>query len=809
MQQFSIIGMNCAACSARVEKAVSSLSGVTACSVNLLTNSMSVEGSVSVQKIISAVEKAGYGAALKGQTAPDNDKKEHLKARLISSLSLLAVLMYVSMGHVMWGWWLPFSMGKYPVAVAIAELVLSASVMVINRKFFISGVKGVIHRAPNMDTLVAMGSAVAFAFSAYLTVRVGLSVHFGNIAAARETLHGLYFESAAMILALITVGKTLEARAKGRATDAIRALVELTPKTATVLRGDEEVVVPAVELKAGDVFVLRPGESVPCDGVVLSGESAVNESMLTGESIPVDKRAGDTVSAATVNVSGFIKCEATGVGEDTAIARIIKTVEEASATKAPIAKVADKVAGVFVPAVLVIALVTLCGWLIAGKALGYAVGRAISVLVISCPCALGLATPVAIMVASGVGAKRGLLFKTAAALETAGRIDTVVFDKTGTLTYGAPSVTDVVGEDDLIGCAYALELKSEHPLSRAIVEYCESIGVKAIEAQNFSAVFGKGVSASVDGVLAVGGNLQFVSAYATVPDDVIIQANALASEGKTPLYFARGERFLGLIAVADKVKSDSAEAVDKLKKMGIKTVMLTGDNALTAAAVARTVGIDEAVANVLPEDKARRIEELKASGKVAMVGDGVNDAPALAVADLGIAIGAGTDVAVESADAVLSGNSLSGVVNALTLGRATLRNVRENLFWAFGYNAVCIPLAAGLYGVALSPMIGAAAMSLSSVCVVSNALRLNFLNFTRIIKRRKHKENITMTKTIKVSGIMCAHCEARVKAALESVKGVESASASHESGTATVVLAKDVADKVLIKAIEKAGYKVE
>lgn len=829
MKQFKVSGMSCAACSARVEKAVKKLSGVTACSVNLLTGDMGVEGTASEEAIIAAVEKAGYGAAsADGESAAaataektDNAAEKALRVRLISSIVVLLALMYISMGHVMWGWWLPSALNHNHMALALIELLLTTIILVINRKFFVSGFKSVVHGSPNMDTLVAMGSGVAYLYSIAVMFRMTTA----DSAQSMSYLHGLYFESAAMILTLITVGKTLEARAKGKTTDAIKSLVKLTPKTATIVRGGKEVSVPAAEVVPGDVFVVRPGESIPVDGVVLDGFSAVNESALTGESVPVDKAEGDSVSAATINTSGFLRCRATRVGKDTALAQIIKLVEDSAATKAPIAKIADRVSGVFVPVVIGIAIVTAIAWAIAGRDIGFILARAISVLVISCPCALGLATPVAIMVGSGKGAKHGLLFKTAEALESAAKIDIVALDKTGTITVGHPVVTDVIAvccsEAELVAAAYALEKKSEHPLAKAVVGYAEANGVTAVEVADFEARPGNGLSGTLDGVALYGGNAKFVSTVADIDDETLKKADELAENGKTPLFFAAAGKLLGVIAVADPIKPDGASAILELKRMGVKVVMLTGDNERTAAAVGRLAGVDEVIAGVLPDGKERVIGELKTRGRVAMVGDGINDAPALTAADLGIAIGAGTDVAIDAADVVLSGAGLMGVAEALKLGKRTLTNVKENLFWAFVYNALCIPFAAGLWipltGWELDPMFGAAAMSLSSVCVVLNALRLNLFDPVKKIRyRRRDKVNNenkltevdSMKKTLKIEGMSCGHCSKRVKDALEAVGGVASAEVSHETGLAVVTLSKEVAEKTLEKAVKKAGYNV-
>ncbi len=820
--------MSCAACSARVEKAVKKVSGVTSCSVNLLTGDMGVEGTAGDEAVISAVVKAGYGATAAGgdDSAVTPEKSENaaekdLLKRLVSSIVVLVPLMYISMGHVMWGWWLPSALNHNHMALALIELLLTTLILVINRRFFVSGFKGVIHGSPNMDTLVAMGSGVAYLYSIAVMFMMTTADH----AQSMTYLHGLYFESAAMILTLITVGKTLEARAKGKTTDAIKSLVKLTPKTATLERDGKEVTVPASEVMVGDVFVVRPGESIPADGVVIGGFSAVNESALTGESVPVDKTEGDKISAATINTSGFLRCRATRVGKDTALAQIIKLVEDSAATKAPIAKIADKVSGVFVPVVIGIAIVTATAWAIAGRDMGFILARAISVLVISCPCALGLATPVAIMVGSGKGAKHGLLFKTAEALETAAKIDIVVLDKTGTITAGHPVVTDVISADgdetELVTLAYALEKKSEHPLAKAVADYAAEKGLTAAEVDGFEARPGNGLSGKLDGKTLYGGNAKFIGSVAVIGEETLRRADELAGEGKTPLFFAADNKLLGVIAVADPIKTDGKQAIAALKRMGIRAVMLTGDNERTADAVGKAAGVDEIIAGVLPDGKEKVVSKLKKQGKVAMVGDGVNDAPALTAADLGIAIGAGTDVAIDAADVVLSGAGLSGVAEALRLGKRTLTNIKENLFWAFIYNALCIPFAAGLWipltGLELDPMFGAAAMSLSSVCVVCNALRLNLFNPEKEIRyNRRHRDennNLvtevkTMEKTLKIEGMSCGHCSKRVKDALEAVKGVESAEVSHETGLAVVKLDKDIADKVLEKAVVKAGYTV-
>ena len=834
MEQYTVTGMSCAACSARVEKAVSGVEGVSSCSVNLLTNSMGVEGSASPEAIIAAVEAAGYGAARKGAAKAVSPAAEEdalrdretpvLKRRLLSSLGFLLVLMYISMGHTMWGFPLPAFLDGNPVALGLMELLLAATVMLINKKFFTSGFRGLLHGAPNMDTLVALGSGVSFAYSTVALFAMTAAVQRGDAAGAHALLHDLYFESAAMILTLITVGKMLEARSKGKTTDALKSLMRLAPQTACVERGGKEQSVPIDEVVRGDVFLVRPGESIPVDGVVLSGVSSVNEAALTGESIPVDKAAGDRVSAATVNQSGFLRCEAERVGEDTTLSKIIKMVGDAAATKAPIAKLADRVSGVFVPAVIAVALVTFAIWLLLGKALGYALSRAIAVLVISCPCALGLATPVAIMVGNGVGAKNGILFKTAVSLEEAGKAQIVVLDKTGTVTNGEPVVTDLlpaegVSEEELLAAALSLEKKSEHPLARAVTAYAAERGTEGREVEDFSALPGNGLRARLGGEELLGGSLAYISSLVSVPPELRERADALSEKGKTPLLFAKGGELLGVIAVADTVKDDAAEAVRELKGMGIHVVMLTGDNARTAAAIGAQVGADEVISGVLPDGKESVIRSLQQRGRVAMVGDGINDAPALTRADIGIAIGAGADVAIDAADVVLMKSRVRDIPAAIRLSRATLTNIKENLFWAFFYNVVCIPLAAGAYarfGLTLSPMIGAAAMSLSSFCVVSNALRLNLKNIydpsrDKAIKKtlgQSDKEETPMTKTMKIEGMMCPHCEARVKKTLEALEAVSSAEVSHVSGSAVVTLAAPVEDEVLKKAVEAQGYDV-
>ena len=833
MEHYTVTGMSCAACSARVEKAVSAVPGVTSCSVSLLTNSMGVEGSATPDAVISAVQAAGYGASLKGaaQSVPSIAEQEDaladhetpvLKRRLIASLGFLIVLMYFSMGYMMWGWPLPSFFDGNHVAMGLIQMLLTIAVMVINQKFFINGFKSLFHGAPNMDTLVALGATASFGYSTYaLFAMTGAQVR-GDAAAVMSYMHEFYFESAAMILALITVGKMLEARSKGKTTDALKSLMKLAPQTATLLRNGQEVTVPIAQVKRGDVFVVRPGENIPVDGVILEGESAVNESALTGESIPVDKAVGDSVSAATTNQSGFLRCEATRVGEDTTLSQIIKMVSDAAATKAPIAKVADRVSGVFVPTVITIAVITTAVWLLCGKPIGFALARGISVLVISCPCALGLATPVAIMVGNGLGAKNGILFKTAVSLEETGKTEIVALDKTGTITKGEPRVTDVLPADGLtesalLALAAALEQRSEHPLARAVMLRAEEDKLSVSEVSDFRALPGNGLTATLNDEELLGGSLSFISTKTDVPQALRDKAEALAEEGKTPLLFARGGKLAGVIAVADVIKEDSPAAIAALRNMGIHVVMLTGDNEKTARAIGRQAGVDEVIAGVLPEGKESVIRSLQKQGKVAMVGDGINDAPALTRADIGIAIGAGTDVAIDAADVVLMKSQLSDVPAAIRLSRATLRNIHENLFWAFFYNVIGIPLAAGvwipIFGWTLNPMFGAAAMSLSSFCVVSNALRLNLFKLhdagkDKKIKKKHHKEETTMEKTMKIEGMMCSHCEAAVKKALEAVDGVASAEVSHTSGTAVVTLSKPVDSAVLKKAVEDKDYKV-
>ena len=856
MKQYTVTGMSCAACSARVEKAVSKVDGVTSCSVSLLTNSMGVEGSATDAQIVEAVEQAGYGASPKGTaTESENDKAnnslEQLKAaqdalvdretpklvnRLIASLIFLVVLMYFSMGHMMWGWPLPEFFNGNHVAMGLLQLLLTVAVMVINQKFFISGFKGLIHGAPNMDTLVALGSAASFGYSVYALFAMTAAQVNGDMDAVMSYMHEFYFESAAMILALITVGKMLEAHSKGKTTDALKSLMQLAPKTATVVRDGVEQEISVDAVKKGDIFVVRPGENIPVDGEIIDGTTAVNESALTGESIPVDKQPKDAVSAATVNQSGFIKCRATRVGEDTTLSQIIQMVSDAAATKAPIAKIADRVSGVFVPAVITIAIITIIAWLIAGETVGFALARGISVLVISCPCALGLATPVAIMVGNGKGAKSGILFKTAASLEATGRTQIVALDKTGTITSGEPKVTDIVPDETffeetgnhagaLLAIAASVEAKSEHPLAKAIMERAKTDEIAVAEVTDFSAVVGNGLTAILAGKMIKAGNLAFVSKFVKVSDDMRTKAVEFSKEGKTPLFFAADDRLCGIIAVADTIKEDSPEAVRQLKNMGIRVVMLTGDNEQTANAIGKQAGVDEVIAGVLPDGKEAVIRKLKKQGRVAMVGDGINDAPALTRADMGIAIGAGSDVAIDAADVVLMKSRLIDVPAAVRLSRATLTNIHENLFWAFFYNVIGIPLAAGLWypllGWKLNPMFGAAAMSLSSFCVVTNALRLNLCRVYDPKHDRKAKpdrkdkadkpnesEEKSMTKTMNIEGMMCGHCEARVKKALEALDAVSEAVVSHESGTAVVTLSSDISDEKLKETVEAEDYKV-
>ncbi|WP_156069702.1 heavy metal translocating P-type ATPase [Faecalibacterium prausnitzii] len=852
MEQYTVTGMSCAACSARVEKAVKAVPGVTSCSVSLLTNSMGVEGTASASAIVKAVQEAGYGASPKDAAAETpsaeldalaDHETPRLKKRLIASLVFLAVLMYFSMGHMMWGWPLPHWFDGNHVAMGLVQLLLAGIVMVINQKFFISGFKGLLHRAPNMDTLVALGSSASFLWSTYALFAMTRAQVDGNDVLVMHYMMELYFESAAMILTLITVGKMLEACSKGKTTDALKSLMKLAPQTATLLREGAEVTVPIAQVKKGDLFVVRPGENIPVDGLVLEGSSAVNESALTGESIPVDKTAGDKVSAATTNQSGFLKCEATRVGEDTTLAQIIRMVSDAAATKAPIAKIADTVSGFFVPAVISISVLTTLVWLLLGREFGYALARGISVLVISCPCALGLATPVAIMVGNGLGARNGILFKTAASLEAAGRTQIVALDKTGTITSGEPRVTDIlpaegVSESELLTLAASLEQKSEHPLAKAVLAYAETETIACPDVTDFAALPGNGLSARLDGMEIYGGNAEFIATKASVSAELQAEAARLAAEGKTPLFFGGAGRLMGVIAVADTLKEDSPRAIRELQNMGIRVVMLTGDNQRTADAIGRQAGVDEVIAGVLPDGKEAVIRRLQESGKVAMVGDGINDAPALTRADTGIAIGAGTDVAIDAADVVLMNSRLSDVPAAIRLSRATLRNIHENLFWAFIYNIIGIPLAAGVFipfGLTLNPMFGAAAMSLSSFCVVSNALRLNLFDLHSTKHDRKPKsaalpaapvqpaaaentaepvsapvvkEDNAMKKTLHVEGMMCCHCEARVKKALEALPAVDEAVVSHEAGTAIVTLNAEVSDADLKKAVEDQDYKV-
>lgn len=841
MEQYIVTGMSCAACSSRVEKAVSKVPGVTSCSVSLLTNSMGVEGTASEQEIIKAVTDAGYGASKKGEgtaktqsssvSAGEDMLKDRttpaLKKRLIASLGFLIVLMYFSMGHMMCGWPVPGFMKDNHVMMGLLQMLLTIAVMVINQKFFISGFKGLIHRAPNMDTLVALGSGASFVYSTYALFAMTDAQMHGDMDAVMSYMHDFYFESAAMILALITVGKMLEARSKGKTTDALKGLMKLAPKTAVVIRGEKEVQVSIEQVQKGDCFVVKPGENIPVDGEVIEGNSAVNESALTGESIPVDKAVGDKVSAATVNQSGYLKCRATRVGEDTTLSQIIQMVSDAAATKAPIAKIADRVSGVFVPMVITIAVLTIIVWLIAGQSIGFALSRGIAVLVISCPCALGLATPVAIMVGNGMGARNGIMFKTAVSLEETGKMQIVALDKTGTITSGEPKVTDIipaagVTEDTLLKCAYALENKSEHPLARAILENAKEENAGIEEVTGFQALPGNGLTAILDGHTLYGGNHTFISSKVSVDGDIQKKAEKLAEAGKTPLFFGNAERLLGVIAVADVIKEDSPQAIKELQNMGIHVVMLTGDNERTAKAIGQQAGVDEVIAGVLPEGKEQVIRKLKEKGKVAMVGDGINDAPALTRADMGIAIGAGTDVAIDAADVVLMKSRLSDVPAAIRMSRATLRNIHENLFWAFFYNIIGIPLAAGvwypLFGWKLNPMFGAAAMSLSSFCVVSNALRLNLFKMydaskdkklkAKKEKKRSKKEDKTMKKIMHIEGMMCGHCEAAVKKALEALPQVDEAVVSHESGTAELTLNAEIADDVLKKTVEDKDYTV-
>ena len=858
MEQYVVTGMSCAACSSRVEKAVSKVPGVTSCSVSLLTNSMGVEGTASSDAVIAAVKNAGYGASLKSAaseksstasaSAQEELLEDHdtpvLKRRLLTSLGFLIVLMYFSMGHMMWNWPLPAFYTDNHIAMGLTQMLLTIIVMVINQKFFISGYKSLWHKAPNMDTLVALGSTAAFGYSTYALFAMTYAQVHGDDAAVMSYMHEFYFESAAMILTLITVGKMLEARSKGRTTDALKGLMKLAPKTAVILRNGQEITVPIEQVKKDDIFVVRPGENIPVDGFVLEGTSAVNESALTGESIPVDKAVGDPVSAATINQSGFLKCQASRVGEDTTLSQIIQMVSDAAATKAPIAKIADKVSGIFVPTVITLAVITILGWLLAGQTIGFALARGISVLVISCPCALGLATPVAIMVGNGMGAKNGILFKTAVSLEETGKVDIVALDKTGTITSGEPKVTDILPADSmnaesLLKMAAALEQHSEHPLAKAILLKATEDHMTLQEVSDFQALPGNGLTARLNGTVLNGGNADFISTKVSVSSDMQAAATRLAEQGKTPLFFACGEKLAGIIAVADVIKEDSPEAIRQMQNMGIRVVMLTGDNERTAKAIGKEAGVDEVIAGVLPDGKESVIRSLKEQGKVAMVGDGINDAPALTRADIGIAIGAGTDVAIDAADLVLMKSRLSDVPAAIRLSRATLRNIHENLFWAFGYNVIGIPLAAGVFisllGWKLNPMFGAAAMSLSSFCVVTNALRLNLFDIrdTRHDRKRHkktaitashagdaenlktntaaaadRKEGTTMTKTMKIEGMMCGHCEASVKKALEALDGVSQAEVSHTTGTAVVTLTADVSDETLKSTVEAKDYKV-
>lgn len=829
MKKFNVTGMSCAACSSRVEKAVSKVNGVKSVSVSLLTNSMGVEGSASDESIIAAVEKAGYGASVAGGEKKQSAENEQLKDkdtpvlmhRLIASVGFLAVLMYISMGHMMWGWPLPNFFTDNHIAMGLVQLLLCVIIMVINQKFFINGFKGLIHRSPNMDTLVALGSGASFVYSVYALFAMTDAQVKGNADLVMSYMHEFYFESAAMILTLITVGKMLEAHSKGKTTNALRALLNLAPKKATLLIDGKETEVTVDKVKKGDVFVVRPGESIPVDAEITDGSTAVDESALTGESIPDDKTVGDSVSAGTINKSGFIKCSATAVGEDTALSQIIKMVSDAAATKAPVAKIADKVSGVFVPVVIVIAVVTIAVWFLCGQTVGYALARGISVLVISCPCALGLATPVAIMVGNGMGARKGILFKTASSLEAAGKIQIAVLDKTGTITKGEPKVTDVIpfgiSENELLQYAYSIETKSEHPLAKAVIAKAQEIGLVPYEITDFKAESGNGLSGEYNGEKIIGGSKKYISSLINISKDISSRADSLSEEGKTPLFFMKGDKLLGIIAVADVIKDESPQAVKELQNMGIKVVMLTGDNERTAKAVGKLAGVDEVIAGVLPDGKEKVVADLKKQGKVLMVGDGINDAPALTRADIGMAIGSGTDIAIDAADVVLMKSKLTDVPVAVRLSRKTLRNIHENLFWAFIYNVIGIPLAAGVWipllGWQLNPMFGAAAMSLSSFCVVTNALRLNFFDITnpkkdRKIKQKSKKDDNAMTKTMKIDGMMCSHCEGRVKQCLEGLSQVSAADVSHEKGTAVVTLSVDVSNDVLIKTVEDQGYKV-
>jgi len=835
MEQYNVTGMSCAACSARVEKAVNSVPGVTSCAVSLLTNSMGVEGTADPQAVISAVESAGYGAYIKGMESTDSVQSESfledketpiLKKRLVSSLVFLLILMYFSMGHTMFGFPLPSFFDGNHVAMGLVQLLLSAVVMVINQKFFISGFRSLMHKAPNMDTLVAMGSMTSFLWSVYTLFAMTKAQTDGNIQLVEDYMMNFYFESSAMILTLITVGKMFEAKSKGKTTDALKSLMKLAPKTASIIKDGQEVTLPVEQVKKGDIFTVRPGESIPVDGIVKEGESAVNESSLTGESVPIDKAVGDTVSSGTINQAGFIKCEAVRVGEDTALAKIIKMVSDASATKAPIAKIADKVSGIFVPAVIAIAVFTVIVWLIVGQTFGYALARGISVLVISCPCALGLATPVAIMVGNGIGAKNGILFKTAVSLEETGKIQIIALDKTGTVTKGEPVVTDVVpfgkfNEENLLEYAYSLEKMSEHPLAQAIIKYGDEKNVKAQNTTDFSAVAGNGLKAVINGRTVTGGSMKYISGLVNIPDDTLNKAMEFAEQGKTPLLFSADSEFIGIIAVADVIKQESPQAVRELQNMGIKVVMLTGDNEKTAKTVGEQAGVDQIIAGVLPEGKEKIIRMLKKQGKTAMVGDGINDSPALTRADIGIAIGAGTDIAIDSADIVLINSKLTDVSTAVRLSRETLKNIKQNLFWAFFYNVIGIPLAAGayikLFGWELNPMFGAMAMSLSSFFVVTNALRLNLFD-VRSTKKDKPLKNSLDTvkiseedkgesKTVKIKGMMCSHCENRVKTALEKLPQIDEAVTSYEKGTAVIVINSEISEKEIKKAVEEQGYK--
>lgn len=829
MKKFNVTGMSCAACSSRVEKEVSKVEGVQSCSVSLLTNSMGVEGSASEESIIAAVEKAGYGASVAGAEKKQSAETDQLKDkdtpvlmhRLIASVGFLVVLMYISMGHMMWGWPLPAFFADNHIAMGLVQLLLCVIIMVINQKFFISGFKGLIHRSPNMDTLVALGSGASFVYSVYALFAMTDAQVKGNAELVMSYMHEFYFESAAMILTLITVGKMLEAHSKGKTTNALKALLNLAPKKATLLIDGKETEVTVDKVKKGDVFVVRPGESIPVDAEITDGSTAVDESTLTGESIPVDKVVGDTVSAGTINKSGFIKCSATAVGEDTALSQIIKMVSDAAATKAPVAKIADKVSGVFVPVVIVIAVVTIAVWLLCGQTVGYALARGISVLVISCPCALGLATPVAIMVGNGMGARKGILFKTAASLEEAGKIQIAVLDKTGTITKGEPKVTDVIpfgiSENELLQYAYSIETKSEHPLAKAVIAKAQEIGLVPYEITDFKAESGNGLSGEYNGKRIIGGSKKYISSIIGISNDILKKADKLSEEGKTPLFFMFDNKLLGIIAVADVIKEESPQAIKQLQNMGIKVVMLTGDNERTAKAVGKLAGVDEVIAGVMPDGKEKVVAELKKQGKVLMVGDGINDAPALTRANIGMAIGSGTDIAIDAADVVFMKSKLTGVPAAVRLSRKTLRNIHENLFWAFIYNVIGIPLAAGVWipllGWQLNPMFGAAAMSLSSFCVVTNALRLNFFDITnpkkdRKIKYKSKKDDNAMTKTMKIDGMMCSHCEGRVKQSLEGLAQVSQAEVSHEKGTAVVTLTAEVSNDVLKKTVEDQGYNV-